>query len=191
MFCELEERLYRSRDVFASAPAEYDEACGRHDAEMDGIRDALLAKFGAVPVLEVYRQMTIRQQKARNWSQAIWWAQRGLTLYGERAARPEAVEDLRKRLTAYQAKLAAPSSGPPPARAQPRPAPISMIEVLVCTSCGDTFEHTASRGRKPSTAPAAADRFVIRGPHQRRVTSRTCAARIPAGPDPALGHQPG
>jgi hypothetical protein len=105
MFCELEDRLYRSRDVFSSALLEYDDTCLRHDAEMDGIRAALLGKFGKVPVLETYRQMAIRRQKVKDWQQAIWWTERGLALYGERPARPEAVEDLRKRLTAYQAEL--------------------------------------------------------------------------------------
>jgi hypothetical protein len=55
MFCELEDRLYRSRDAFSSALAEYDDTCMRHDAEMDGIRAALLAKFSKIPVLETYR----------------------------------------------------------------------------------------------------------------------------------------
>jgi hypothetical protein len=40
MFCELEDRLYRSRDVFSPALSEYDDTCMRHDAEMDGIRAA-------------------------------------------------------------------------------------------------------------------------------------------------------
>lgn len=106
MFCELEDLLYKSRDAFASAFDEYDETCVRHDAEMDGIRDALLTKFGVVPVLDTYRQMSIRQQKAKNWPLAAWWAKRGLDLYADRAARPEAVDDLRRRLAAYQAKLA-------------------------------------------------------------------------------------
>ena len=65
MFSELEERLYRSRDAFSSALDEYDEACARHDAEMSGIRDALQAKFGKVPLLDTYRQMSVRQQKAK------------------------------------------------------------------------------------------------------------------------------
>jgi hypothetical protein len=86
---------------------EYDETCVRHDAEMDGIRDALLAKFGEVPVLDTYRQMAIRQQKVKDWQRAIWWAERGIALYGEQAARPESVEDLCKRLIAYQAKSTA------------------------------------------------------------------------------------
>jgi tetratricopeptide (TPR) repeat protein len=106
MFCELEERLYRARETFASALAEYEDACALHDAEMDGIRDALLQKFGKVPLLETYRQMAIRHQKAKDWAEALRWAKRGIELYGQNAARPEAVEDLVKRVTAYSTKLA-------------------------------------------------------------------------------------
>jgi len=120
MFCELENRLYRSRDVFASALTEYDEVCTLHDAEMDGIRDSLLAKFGKVPILETYRQMAIRQQKIKNWWQAIWWAERGLALYGDQAARPEAVDDLRERLAAYQAKLTGSKSSSKVRQQKPR-----------------------------------------------------------------------
>lgn len=61
---------------------------------------------GQVPLLETYRQMAIRQQKAHNYSQALWWAERGIALYGNDCARPEAVEDLRSRAARYQAKLA-------------------------------------------------------------------------------------
>jgi hypothetical protein len=106
MYSQLEEILYRCRDVFASALNEYDQACRRHDAEMDGIRQACLTKWGKVPLLETYRQMAIRQQKAHNYSQALWWAERGIALYGNDCARPEAVEDLRGRAARYQAKLA-------------------------------------------------------------------------------------
>ena len=106
MYAQLEAILYRCRDVFASALGEYDQACRQHDAEMDGIRRACLAKWGTVPLLETYRQMAIRQQKAHNYRQALWWAERGLALYGNDCARPEAVEDLRGRAARYQAKLA-------------------------------------------------------------------------------------
>ena len=68
--CELEDRLSRSRDVFASALAEYDDTCMRHDGEMDSIRDALLDKLSNVPVLETYRQVAIGQQKAKDWKQS-------------------------------------------------------------------------------------------------------------------------
>jgi hypothetical protein len=154
MFCELEDRLYRSRDIFASALAEYDDTCARHDAEMDTIRDALLSKFGKVPVLETYRQMTIRQQKIKNWQRAIWWAERGLALYGERAARQESVDDLRKRLAAYQAKLSVAAS--PTQKAEPKPtakAADGEIEILICGTCGVSFERAVVRGRKPKNCP--------------------------------------
>ena len=106
MYTQLEAILYRCRDAFASALGEYDEACRQHDAEMDGIRAACIAKWGKVPLLETYRQMAVRQQKAHNYSQALWWAERGIALYGNDCARPEAVEDLRGRAAKYQAKLA-------------------------------------------------------------------------------------
>lgn len=152
--CELEDRLYRSRDVFASALTEYDEVCARHDAEMDGIRDALLAKFGAVPFLETYRQMMIRQQKIKDWTRAIWWAQRGLALYADHAACPEVVDDLHKRLAAYQAKLATGSSRPPNLAPVRRSAlSNNVIEVLVCAACGASFERAVVSGRKPKNCP--------------------------------------
>jgi hypothetical protein len=105
MFSDLETALYRSRDAFTSALDDFDEACRQHDAEMDGIREAFVAKWGDVPLLETYKRMCIRQQKAKNFEQALWWAERGIAVYGVDAARPEAVEDLRKRADAYRAKL--------------------------------------------------------------------------------------
>ena len=96
-FSELETRLYRSRDLFASALDEYDQACRAHDAEMDGICRAFMAKWGKIPVLETYKQMAIRQQKHKDWVQCIWWTERGIALYGDSPAREAAVEDLQKR----------------------------------------------------------------------------------------------
>ena len=106
MHAHLEAALYRSRDTFGSALIEYDDACRQHDAEMDGIRAACIAKWGKVPLLELYQQMAIRQQKAHDFGRALWWAERGLALYGNDAARPEAVEDLQRRVASYRAKLA-------------------------------------------------------------------------------------
>ncbi|MGH3944088.1 MAG: HIRAN domain-containing protein [Pseudonocardiaceae bacterium] len=155
MYCELEERLYRSRDAFSSALAEYDEACVRHDAEMDGIRDALLAKFGKVPLLETYQQMAIRQQKAKKWPDAIWWAERGLALYAQSAARPEAVDDLERRVAAYRAKLSAGDKpGPQVIRATRGLVDESAIETLTCANCGRRFDRPAVRGRKPKHCPS-------------------------------------
>ena len=73
---------------------------------MDGMRQAFIAKWGQIPLLETYQQMAIRQQKARNYDQALWWAERGLAVYGDDCARPEAVKDLRKRAVKYRALLA-------------------------------------------------------------------------------------
>lgn len=105
IFAELESALYRCRDVFASAFTEYDEACRRHDAEMDQIRPACIAQWGKVPVFDLYRQMAIRQQKLHDYAQALWWAERGLAVYADDAARPEAVSDLCQRAARYRQKL--------------------------------------------------------------------------------------
>jgi hypothetical protein len=104
-FAELEARLYHARDLYETALSEFDEACRRHDAEMDVIRVALIAKWGKVPVLETYRQMAIRQQKQKDWSACLWWCERGLALYGAQAARDEAVEDLVKRRNRAMSKV--------------------------------------------------------------------------------------
>jgi hypothetical protein len=169
-FAELEARLYHSRDLYESALAEYDEACARHDAEMDGICEAFMAKWGKVPLLDTYRQMAIRQQRKKDWQACQWWAERGLALYGQRAAREEAVEDLIKRCNRAIAKLEAAAATPGrPARSDgPRrtvvaaTAPGGMrgtagsdtgFEVLVCPACGCRFERLRVRGRKPLLCP--------------------------------------
>jgi hypothetical protein len=156
MFCELEERLYKSRDAFTSALDEYDQACLAHDMEMDGIREALLSKFGVVPLLDTYRQITVRQQKARNWAAALRWAQRGLALYGEDAARPEAVEDLNKRVVAYSAKLDGALAGASrqPIIAHRVTAPTTVMETLTCEGCGAHWSRAVTRGRKPRLCQA-------------------------------------
>jgi tetratricopeptide (TPR) repeat protein len=150
MYAYLETLLYRSRDAFASALEEYDQACNHHDAEMDGIRQAFVTKWGQVPVLETYRQMAIRQQKAKNFEQALWWADRGLALYGESAARPEAVEDLRQRSATYRSKLI-----PTTRSSQSRTAaPVHVeMETLNCVTCGRDFQRAHVRGRKPMQCP--------------------------------------
>jgi hypothetical protein len=165
-FAELEERLYRSRDLYESALAEYDEACTRHDAEMDGICAAFRAKWGKIPLLDTYRQMAIRQQKKNDWQACRWWAERGLALYGQQAAREEAVEDLVRRRNRAIVKLEAaarprhrPSSGRPPSAAPSAGMPGAAdtdaeIEVLVCQGCHGRFERPRVRGRKPMFCPA-------------------------------------
>lgn len=104
-YAELEAALYRSRDSLPSALDDYDEACRLHDSEIDSIRATFMAQWGKVPLLALYRQMAIRQQKQHDYAKALWWAERGLAVYGNDAARPEAVDDLRARASKYRAKL--------------------------------------------------------------------------------------
>ena len=167
-FCELETRLYRSRELYESALAEYDQACQLHDAEMHQICAAFTAKWGKIPLLDTYRQMAVRQQKKKDWRACQWWAERGLALYGDHAAREEAVEDLIKRRNRAAAKLA--TTAEPTRHVRPdltaieaqlqsrsNPAnlnPASDLEVLMCQQCASQFERMRVRGRKPTLCPA-------------------------------------
>jgi len=86
---------------------------------MDNIRSAFLAYWGKVPVLDTYRQMAIRRQKRHMYRQALWWAERGIALYGNDAARLGSVDDLRKRAVSYRAKLEAETRAPSKSKSSP------------------------------------------------------------------------
>jgi hypothetical protein len=164
-FAELESRLYRCRDLYDSALDEFDDACKRHDAEMETICAAFKVKWSKVPLLETYRQMAIRQQKKKDWEACLWWAERGIALYGGAAVREDAVEDLQKRRARARQKLTAPVSAKAkvavlPAGAIPDrmdqtvPSPGGVdVEVLVCARCESRFERLRVRGRKPHFCP--------------------------------------
>jgi hypothetical protein len=49
--------------------------------------------------------MAIRQKKSGNYQQALWWAERGIAIYGNDCARTEFVDDLRQRAEKYKAIL--------------------------------------------------------------------------------------
>jgi hypothetical protein len=163
-FCELENRLYRSRELYESAMAEYDQACALHDAEMEQICAAFMTKWGKIPLLDTYRQMAVRLQKKKDWRASRWWAERGLALYGDHAAREEAVEDLIKRRNRAAAKLETAAQPrrhvrPDPtaitAHLQSRPTPANLhpageLEILTCQQCASQFERMRVRGRKPT-----------------------------------------
>ena len=155
MFCELEHRLYRRRTL-PSALDRFDAVCRQHDQEMVTIRPAMLDKFGAVPVIEMYRQAVIRCQKAKHWQAAQRWAERGIVVYGDQPARPEAVEDLHKRLGYALAKIEA-AERPKPPRTPSTVLTTTKsvdVEMLVCVSCGESFSRVRARGRKPKLCPA-------------------------------------
>jgi hypothetical protein len=155
MYAELEHRLYSSRFAFASALDDYDEVCRQHDAAMDEIRAALFAKFGRLPILDTYRQAGVRCQQAKDWHGVRRWCERGLTLYGDDAAKAEFVDDLRKRQTHAIAKLE-PANRPKPTRKprQPQPTKTQVVETLVCQVCEQSFERVRTQGRKPRACPA-------------------------------------
>jgi len=158
MLSELSKTLYKSRDAFASALDEFDAACLQHDAEMDVIGPALVAKFGRMPIVDMYRQAAIRCQKARDWHGTQRWAERGLAVYGPNAGRPEAVADLQKRVAHAQARrtagAAAPRRSTAPRAATSTSNTNAAVETLICSTCGLTFQRTRARGRKPHQCPA-------------------------------------
>ncbi len=80
------------------------------------------------------------------------WAERGLSAYGEQAAEPEHVDDLRKRL-AYA--IAKPESPPKLKRSAPARTSVGapVMETLVCATCGASFERVRTAGRKPRQCP--------------------------------------
>lgn len=161
-YCELEHRLYRLRGLNEMVLGDFDAACRSHDAEMEVIRVALVRKFGVVPVLETYRQAAIRHQKAGDWAQALWWAERGLAVYGGIPARPEAVADLRGRADAARKRLATAGKPKEPhtrvaaTGQEPGPKKPPDFEDLVCAVCGRTFTRVRTRGRKTSACPECA-----------------------------------
>lgn len=106
LFAELESSLYKFRDAFPTALEEYDSTCRQHDTEMDRILPALVEKFSVVPLLGTYRQAAIRHQKAKDYAEALRWAERGIALYGDKPAKQEMLADLQKRAASYRAKLA-------------------------------------------------------------------------------------
>jgi hypothetical protein len=155
MLGELSKRLYRCRDTHAEALDRFDTACRQHDAEMDSLRPVLYSKFGAVPMIAMYRQAVIRCQKSRDWEQMRWWAERGVEVYGDHAARAEDLLDLQKRVAYATAKLERPSRRA--MRSSMPTATVSTnaieIETLECVSCGRSFERHRVRGRKPKYCP--------------------------------------
>jgi hypothetical protein len=156
MYTDLGEHLYRGGAAFASAFEEYDHACEGHHGEMATIRPALLKKFEAVPLIEMYKQASIRFGKARDYPRMLEWAKRGLVVYGDSAARQEDVADLHERVLKAKTKIASASGGPRAATRRPREPKTSppVIETLACMQCAGTFERVRVRGRKPHLCPS-------------------------------------
>lgn len=144
VFLMLESDLYAWRDAIPTALEEFDEVTRRHDSEMDAIRPALIGKFdGQLPNLETYKQACIRHTKAKNLPEALWWAHRGVEVYGDAAHKEEWLLDLRGRATKLQARLDRENA-----------TPARHEETLVCQTCGAEFTRAVTTGRKPLNCPA-------------------------------------
>jgi hypothetical protein len=157
MFTELESRLYRSGADDEKTLSEFEVVCRSHHAEIGTMRSAFVAKWGVVPLLNTYRQMSIREQKAKDWESMKWWAEQGIDAYDGKAARAEWVTDLEKRRDRAVTKIKARDQPSVPRMAKATPAERSvqpsMTETLTCQRCGDEFERVRTRGRKPLTCP--------------------------------------
>lgn len=150
---ELEAELYAFRDTFPTALEEYDAAAEQHDREIHTIRPVLIAKLGSLPRLETYRQSSIRHAKAKNIEQALWWAQRGIEVYGDQAHKDEWVADLHKRVATLQSRIERANRPRTRPSATPSIAEGGETEDLVCQTCGHTFTRVRTRGRKPLNCP--------------------------------------
>lgn len=155
MYEALEERLYRARDAFASALDEYDAACEAHDLEMPAVRAAILVRDGRLPQLHTYHQMVIRKRKAHDWAGALRWAQRGLELYGDAAAEPAWVDDLRTRAKYVTEKMEAEATTAARREARAARAAVDAAPLpdLVCVSCQRPFPRPSRPGRPPRRCP--------------------------------------
>jgi hypothetical protein len=156
LYHHLEAALYRSRDAFASALTEFDECCALHDGEMEDIRAAFLAKWDAVPRLQVYQRMCIRQAKLRDFERALWWAERGLSVYGDSAARADWTTELKSRAADYRARLGRNTEFQRKSR-----APTEAMETIACAGCGLHFQRQRKRGRKPSRCADCRDSLSL------------------------------
>lgn len=119
------------------------------------IRPALLTKFGHLPLLETYKQCTIRHAKAGQLDAALRWANRGVAVYGADAHDESWVNDLRGRADRLQERVRRrdqPKKEPAVKRATP-PGDSATTETLTCLTCGKTFERARTRGRKPHHCP--------------------------------------
>lgn len=159
IFAELERLLYGYRDDLPGALEECDEWAEKHHQELqDGLRQILIDKFSALPLLATYKQSCVRHSKAKNQEAVLLWAERGITMYGDEAFKDEWVADLEKRAAQAQVRMDK-ASAPKAAKkatvvgeAQVTPDG-AMVETLTCQTCGKDFERVRTRGRKPSECP--------------------------------------
>ena len=159
IMAELEQLLYTYKDALPHALDEYDQIAEQHHSELQSsIREALIAKWGKLPLLQTYRQAAIRQSKAGNLTGTIEWSERGIAIYGDDAHSQGWVLDLEKRSAQAQTRLDKRSAKASRQPSQPvpeglKPQTPELLETLTCGACGEQFERIRTRGRKPTACP--------------------------------------
>jgi hypothetical protein len=73
LMSQLEADVYLTRDEGLGKLEFYDSITEQHHSEMDSIRPALIMQLGAVPLLETYRQASIRHEYEGNAAAALKW----------------------------------------------------------------------------------------------------------------------
>lgn len=159
IMAELEQMLYTYKEALPNALDEYDQVAEQHHQELQAsIRAALIAKWGALPLLQTYRQAGIRQSKAGNLAGTVDWCERGIAMYGEDAFSQGWVLDLEKRSAQAQTRLDKQTAIASRKASQTKPQaakapPPELVENLTCVTCGKDFERIRTRGRKPTACP--------------------------------------
>lgn len=159
IMAELEQMLYTYKEALPNALDEYDQVAEQHHQELQAsIRAALMAKWGALPLLQTYRQAGIRQSKAGNLAGTVDWCERGIAMYGDDAHSQGWVLDLEKRSAQAQTRLDKQTAKASRKASQPKPPAATtsspeLVETLTCATCGKDFERIRTRGRKPTACP--------------------------------------
>lgn len=102
----LEENLYKLRDLAAALVEEYRAGCEQHHFEINVIRPALIAQFGGLPFIPMYKQMPILLTKQREWSLAIEWCERAMEVYGQDCLDRQWPEDVARRMAKLRNRMA-------------------------------------------------------------------------------------
>lgn len=167
-YASLEDALYRGREAGPEVLPQYDAACDAHLAVLPQTREALLTALGVVPVVEVFRQASIRWQKVHDYQRSLDWARSGIDFYSDAVERAGEIADLDRRLVRCQGKLDPKSKASRP-RKDTGSGGESAVEVLTCQTCGNEFQRIVTPGRKPHECPTCRGEVQI----QQVLTART------------------
>lgn len=104
LYNDLEQMLYRLRSVEGNL-ATFDAVCEAHHQEMPSIIGPLIEQNGRLPVVPMYEQQCVRQDKAHNWEAGLVWAERGVELYSQDPTCSSLAKRLRSRAAKFRARV--------------------------------------------------------------------------------------